>query len=177
MKSYNHRPQTQINAGSMADIAFLLLIFFLVTTTMDIEKGILVILPEWIDTETTILPKHPRNVLNIMLNKADQLMIEGKVEELNNLKPIALKHINNFGLDPDFSEHPQKALISLKNDSGTTYERYISVQNELKAAYNETRENYALENYGLSFKLLKPEQQEQIRKLFPIYLSEAEVSR
>jgi len=136
------KSNNEINASSMADIAFLLLIFFLVTTTIDQDKGILSKLPPDIIRETA--PSSKRNVLEIFINSENQLMIEGKPSNIENVKQLTLKHIKNYKKDPNLSDSPLKAIISLQNDRGTSYETYIMLQNELKAAYNEVRNESAL---------------------------------
>lgn len=134
------RGSTEINASSMADIAFLLLIFFLVTTTIDQDKGILHGLPPWTDVPPPDVELRERNVLEILVNSNNQLLVESDYIEISALKEIAIKHISNNGKLPNFSESPKKAIISLKNDRGTSYEIYIQIQNELKAAYRELRD-------------------------------------
>lgn len=134
------RGSTEINASSMADIAFLLLIFFLVTTTIDQDKGILHGLPPWTDEPPPDIELREKNVLEILVNSNNQLLVEGEYLDVSNLKDMAIKHISNNGRLPNFSENPKKAIISLKNDRGTSYDIYIQIQNELKAAYSDLRD-------------------------------------
>lgn len=134
------RGSTEINASSMADIAFLLLIFFLVTTTIDQDKGILHGLPPWSDEPPPDIELREKNVLEILVNSNNQLLVEGTYMDISGLREIAVKHISNNGRLPNFSESPKKAIISLKNDRGTSYDIYIQIQNELKAAYTELRD-------------------------------------
>lgn len=133
------RGSTEINASSMADIAFLLLIFFLVTTTIDQDKGILHGLPPWTDVPPPDVKLKERNVLEILVNSANQLLVEGKYMDVSDLRELTKKHIGNKGTLPDFSVSPKDAIVSLKNDRGTSYDIYIQIQNELKAAYSELR--------------------------------------
>lgn len=134
------RGSTEINASSMADIAFLLLIFFLVTTTIDQDKGILHGLPPWTDVPPPDIELRERNVLEILVNSNNQLLVESEYIQISELRAIAVKHISNNGKLPNFSESPKKAIVSLKNDRGTSYDIYIQIQNELKAAYRELRD-------------------------------------
>lgn len=134
------RKSTEINASSMADIAFLLLIFFLVTTTIDQDKGILHGLPPWTDEEPPDVKLKEKNVLEILVNSANQLLVEGQYMDVMDLKEMTIKHISNNGRSPEFSDSPKDAIISLKNDRGTSYDIYIQVQNELKSAYTELRD-------------------------------------
>jgi biopolymer transport protein ExbD len=135
----------EINASSMADIAFLLLIFFLVTTTIDQDKGLIHRLPEWTEDKPPIAPSAERNVLEILVNSNNQLLVEQEYIDIDELKPIIIKHLENRGELPNFSDSPKDAIISLKNDRGTDYGTYIQIQNELKAGYAEVRDKLAAE--------------------------------
>ena len=135
----------EIDASSMADIAFLLLIFFLVTTTIDQDKGIIHKLPAWSEEPPPDDVRiNDKNLLEILVNANNQLLVEQEYMELDELKDIVIKHLDNRGKLPNFSESPQEAVISLKNDRGTNYGTYIEIQNSLKAAYAEVRDKYAL---------------------------------
>ena len=135
----------EIDASSMADIAFLLLIFFLVTTTIDQDKGIIHKLPAWSEEPPPDDVRiNDKNLLEILVNANNQLLVEQEYMELDELKGIVIKHLDNRGKLPNFSESPQDAVISLKNDRGTNYGTYIEIQNSLKAAYAEVRDKYAL---------------------------------
>lgn len=186
------RGSQEINASSMADIAFLLLVFFLVTTTIDQDKGLIQKLPAW----TTEIPPdakiNDREVLEILVNSQNQLLVEDDYIEVDKLKAIAIKHLSNKGRLPNFSTSPQKAVISLKNDRGTSYGIYIEIQNELKAAYAELRDEmaYKLTNGEMTYAeldecadnvdLSKKQQaycdklKEQIKDEYPMKISEAE---
>jgi len=166
------RENSEINAGSMADIAFLLLIFFLVTTTMDVDSGIARKLPEKSEDTPQVTIKQ-KNVLDITVNRNNQILIEGTdFVEVTDIRRIAMDFIDNGGgesaakpdgtpgkpcdycqgaKDPASSDHPSKAIISLQSDRGTTYGVYISIQNEIEAAYNELRNRLALEKYKRSY--------------------------
>lgn len=159
----------------MADIAFLLLIFFLVTTTMDIDKGLLTLLPPYDErTDDVLMDINRRNALEILVNAQDQLLVEGKPTHIRDLKEISKLHVDNHGKDSKFSDSPQIAVISLKNDRGTSYQTYIRVHNEIRAAYNELRNEYSERKFGLKFKELSAELQKEVREEYPIRLSEAE---
>ncbi len=130
----------QVNASSMADIAFLLLIFFLVTTTIASDKGIAVLLPPKIDQQDVKI--NERNIFNILINSKDMLLAEDEPCELEDLKAKVKAFVTNNDVDPKLSESPDKAVVSLKTDRGTSYERYIMVYDELKKAYHELRAEY-----------------------------------
>jgi len=134
------RESTEINASSMADIAFLLLIFFLVTTTIDQDKGILNKLPPWSEEEPPDdIKVKDRDVLQILINSNNQLLVEGEYMDISELRKRTIDHILNKQHREDYPAKPQDAVVSLKNDRGTKYDIYIQVQNELKAAYTELR--------------------------------------
>jgi biopolymer transport protein ExbD len=144
----------EINAGSMADIAFLLLIFFLVSTTMDTDSGIvrkLPPMPEKEQQEDQVDVKE-RNIFVVLVNRNNQLLVEGELMDIKDIRDAAKEFILNPFDDPDLPakewidveffgqvEVTKKHVISLQNDRGTSYEMYIAVQNELAAAYNDLR--------------------------------------
>ena len=166
----------EINAGSMADIAFLLLIFFLVTTTMDVDTGIARKLPPMPEDELQEDDSqiHAKNIYVVLINANNQLLVEGEFMDISQLKEGAKRFINNNGMDPNSSENPEKAIISLQNDRGTEYMTYIRVQNELAAAYNELRNEEALKKFGERYIDLNKVKQKEIRKMYPQKISEAE---
>lgn len=157
------RELPEINAGSMADIAFLLLIFFLVTTTMDTDLGIIKKLPERQQVANEI-DINERNVLEIIINHNNELMVNNSEKfELKDLRHKIIDFIDNgAGLDAkgnpcdwcngkkdqNSSDHPAKAVIILQSGSNTSYGTYISVQNEINAAYRELRDKLAISLYG-----------------------------
>lgn len=148
------RAAPEVNAGSMADIAFLLLIFFLVTTTIEKDSGINRKLPPIEESEEDVIIKQ-KNIFTVLLNKNDQLLVEDEHMEIKDLRAAAAEFLDNNGdgscdycqgaKDPKSSDNPDKAIISLKNDGETSYSAYITVQNELVAAYNDLRNRRALQ--------------------------------
>ncbi len=136
-KSAKDRLSNEINAGSMADIAFLLLIFFLVTTTIVEDKGITVKLPPWSEEEVDPTRLKTRNVFSVLVNAQNQLLVRGELAKIRDLRERAKEFIVNPQRREDLAEKPTKAIISLKNDRGTNYKTYLEVYNELKGAYNE----------------------------------------
>ncbi|MGC6479340.1 MAG: ExbD/TolR family protein [Flavobacteriaceae bacterium] len=202
------RAAPEVNAGSMADIAFLLLIFFLVTTTIETDSGITRKLPPMEDVIDPPIIKE-RNIFTVVVNKNNQLLVEEELTEIKDLRSMAVAFLDNGGgqgedacdycqgkKDPESSDNPVKAIISLKNDRETSYKVYIAVQNELVAAYNELRNReYSLRNPmdGMDFVAankmysdprtdltvkaeLKPKLDE-VKQLYPQKLSEAEPSK
>lgn len=168
------RGKNNVNAGSMADIAFLLLIFFLVSTQIVDEKGILVKLPPFDTTIPEFLPVKKRNLFVVKINSADELLVRNERLTTDRLKVAAKEFIGNPQNRPDMAENPRKALISLQNDRGTHYDVYLTVYNELQAAYRELREEEAQRRYGTSFSVLGQERQKEIRAIIPLVISEAE---
>lgn len=173
-KSSRSRLNNEVNAGSMADIAFLLLIFFLVTTTIAEDKGVLVLLPPYSDEPPTSIKLKERNVFSVLVNANDQLLVRGQEMPIGQLRTTAKEFILNPNQREDMSESPKKAIISLKNDRGTHYYRYLEVYNELKAAYNELRNERAQQMFGRYFDDLGQAQRKIIMNEIPLILSEAE---
>lgn len=168
------RLSNEINAGSMADIAFLLLIFFLVTTTIDVDKGVLVKLPPWSEEEPETLTLNKRNVFSVLVNADNALLVRGEPSDVGDLRERAKEFIRNPENRPDLAEKPEKAIISLRNDRGTKYNTYLEVYNELKAAYRELREDEARKKYNKSYDLLPRDLKKEINSIIPLVLSEAE---
>ncbi len=191
----------EVNAGSMADIAFLLLIFFLVTTTIETDAGLDRMLPPLEPPDTDVVIKQ-KNIFTVNINKSGQLLVEEELTNLKDLRKKAIAFLDNGGdvtcnyckgkKDASSSDNPTKAIISLKNDRETKYGTYITVQNELVGAYNDLRNREAQRLYGRDFtdmeaEYLNPEtptnirdglkeKVQRIQDLFPQKLSEAETS-
>lgn len=165
----------EINAGSMADIAFLLLIFFLVTTTLVEDAGITVKLPPWSEEQPDITKLKTRNVYSVLVNAQNQLLVRGEPMSVEELRMNAKEFISNPNGREDYAERPSKALIMLKNDRGTHYGVYITVYNELKGAYNELWDELSRRKYGVPYSEDMPTAQKKaIKDEIPMVLSEAE---
>lgn len=176
----------EINASSMADIAFLLLIFFLVTVTMDVDTGITRKLPPpVVDNETVDF--NQRNIFEILVNSQNMLMVEGKAGNLETLKDETKHFFLNPNNEDDLPEkkleqidligevYVSKGVVSLKNDRGTSYEMYIKVQNELTRAFQEMRDELSVEKFGTKFNNLTDlAKQEAVQAVIPMAISEAE---
>lgn len=190
------RNAPEINAGSMADIAFLLLIFFLVTTTMDVDTGLtrkLPPIPEDIENPPEV---KERNVFQVLVNANDDLLVEGEPMLVSQLRKKAKEFIIGDKNNPNMPEYKptqipalggmydvSKQIISLQNDRGTSYNMYIKVQNELVGAYNEVRNEFAMQKFGKSFTDLEKlaetsegaaQQAEAVKDVYPQRISEAE---
>jgi len=192
----------EVDSGSMADIAFLLLIFFLVTTTIATDAGLDRMLPPIEPPETDVIIKQ-KNIFQVNINKNGQLLADDELITLKDLRSKAMAFLDNNGdgsctycqgkKDSGSSDNPNKAIISLKNDRETKYSTYITVQNELVGAYNDLRTRESQRLYGRKFpemeaEYLNPETSKNLRdelkdkvkrikELFPQKLSEAETSK
>ena len=133
------RSTPEIPNASMADIAFLLLTFFLVTTTIANDRGLSLILPpppEAQQTEEIKIQEH--NMFKIQLNSSDALLVEGEyTEDVSGLKDQLKEFVLNYGKDPHLSDNPVKAIVSFKTDRGTTHKRFIEILNIVQSAYND----------------------------------------
>jgi len=174
MAKKKRRLSSEVNAGSMADIAFLLLIFFLVTTQIDFDKGILVKLPQWQEDGTPPVPLADNNVFSIKVNRDNLLLIEGKLGEMEALRDQVKEFIINPQERDDLASAPNKAVVSLQNDRGTSYSIYLGVYNEIKAAYNELWNEESNRRYGEAYADLPKAVQKEVRNLIPLVISESE---
>ncbi|MEM6327398.1 MAG: biopolymer transporter ExbD [Bacteroidota bacterium] len=139
----------EIPTASMADIAFLLLIFFLLVTTINTEKGIYMQLPPKLD-ETVEPPEiKDRNLLVILVSNDGNVLVEGEFMRLENIREEVVRHITNDGSDPGYSENPEKAVVSFKTERALPYERYVEVLDEIKGAYVDTWNDYARSEFGV----------------------------
>lgn len=186
------RSVQEINASSMADIAFLLLIFFLVTTTMSVDKGLSRRLPPPLPEkqEKKDIEVKERNIFIVLINSRNQLLAQGELMDVKDLREKVKEFIKNEGNDPNLPELlpldveidgrteqvmvTKDHVISLQNDRGTEYQKYIEVQNELVAAYNEVRDEYSRQRFGCPYAELSDERQGAIQKIYPQKISEAE---
>lgn len=181
------RKVQEINASSMADIAFLLLIFFLVTTTMDIDSGIQRVLPPMVeDIDERGVDVNKRNLLLVFVSSGDEIMVGGQRMDVTMIKDKVQEFILNPNNDPELpTKKPteidligtfqvSEGIVSLQNDRGTSYNTYVKVQNELTRAFNEVRDAVANQYFGKKFGQLSDEQRDAVTKAVPLKISEAE---
>lgn len=183
------REVPELNSSSTADISFILLIFFLTTTSMDTDRGLARRLPpppeDNIEQEDTKVKE--RNVLQVRINAMDELMIGSEIADVSQIREIAKEFIDNpenLPNLPDKAPHEidffgtvyitDKHVISLQSDRGTSYSKYFEVQNELVAAYNELRDELSRRRFGKPYLQVTEEQQLAIRTYYPMKISEAE---
>ncbi len=162
----------EISAGSMADIAFLLLIFFLVATQISQDKGIRVVLPEYYDGPAGKVID--RDVLNIKINKFDEVMVEGKPTTLPDLATLIPKFVLNLEKRSDYPTSPSKAIISLQNDVNTSYDAYVYAYSIIQSSYTNMRRDLSKSKYGKDLSELDSDQANEIRKALPMKVSEAD---
>ena len=172
----------QVNAGSMADIAFLLLIFFLVSATIPNDKGFNRELPPECITRNCNDPITEVNLLRINLNANNETLIQDKIVLLNNIKDIVKNFVDNNGNRTcsycqgksvvDLSEHPTKAVISIKAHPKTSYSHFIKVQDELEKAYYELRSSYTENTLKKSIDELNEKDIKTLKEVYPFVLSE-----
>lgn len=177
----------EINAAPQADIAFLLLIFYLVSTTMNVDSGIYRMLPPWVEKTNQDANKvKERNLMKVSVSSQDLLMIgdqwadltqlKDKVKEFvtnpENLETLPEKEVTEIDL---IGEYPvSKGVVSLQNTRETSYDMYIKVQNELSRAVNELRDGLSMDRFQKKFSELTSDQQKAITKAIPNQISEAE---
>ncbi|MCK8480629.1 ExbD/TolR family protein [Psychroserpens algicola] len=182
----SRRQSVQVNAGSMADIAFLLLIFFLVTAMIPNDKGINRKLPAPCPPNINCGGEiHHKNTLEVKVNSKDELLVENNRISINDLKDIAKDFLDNNGdgscgycnglKSKTSSDNPKAAVISLTNDKQTSYDFYIKVQDELTKAYYELRNQYSETVLKKPSNELSKEELQNVRAAYPFILSEAEL--
>ena len=183
------RSVPELNSSSTADISFILLIFFLTTTSMDTDKGLARRLPpppeENVEQDDTKVRE--RNVLQVRINAMDELMIGSDMADVSEIRERAKEFIDNPENLPNLPDKSpreidffgtvyitDKHVISLQSDRGTSYSKYFEVQNELVAAYNELRDELARRKFGKPYLQLSEEQALAVRSYYPMKISEAE---
>lgn len=183
------RKSPGINATSSADIAFMLLLFFLMTSSMDTDRGLARRLPQPVpkDQKKEDVDIKKRNLMVVLINSSNQILANGQYVELKDLKGMVKEFVENPFNDETKPEKievdvpffgtmmvTKNHVISLQNDRGTEYQAYINVQNELAAAYNELRDDVSQKKFGKAFMDLDDEQQKAVQMIFKQSISEAE---
>ena len=192
------RKAPSINSSSSADLAFTLLIFFLVVTSMDTDEGLTRLLPRWTDNQEQTQEIKKRNILNVLVNANNDLMVADDIANVEDLCEKTKNFIKAEGeyagdrgpeyiqakaeKNPELVQYfgadvktPKNHVISLQSDYGTSYEMYIKVQNELVAAYNQLRNELAQSKFGKPYdeEELSKEQMQAIKDYYPMNISEA----
>lgn len=177
-----HRNSEKVNAGSMADIAFLLLIFFLVSTTITTDAGINRTLPAYCPTNDCATNTAERNVFRIVLNNNNEILINDQLVDFQEISNLVTDFVDNngdtscsycFGDELSIaSDNPQKAIISLQHGRKTSYKLFIKVQNEITKAYKNLRHVYSESNFQKPSHKLSPSQLSEVKHAYPINISE-----
>jgi len=145
---------------------------------MDVPNGLQVALPPISEEPPEDSKQKKREVLEVLVNSADQLLVEGSVLTIDKLRQKTMDHLTNEGRNPTLSTTSTKAIVSLKNDRGTSYDMYVQVYNELTAAYNQVRDDYSMQKFGVIYSKLDPTRDEdkikEVKAKYPKKLSEAE---
>ena len=172
------RRDAEIGTASMADIAFLLLIFFLLVTTINTEKGIYMQLPPKLDESVDPPEIKDRNLLVILVNNNGDVLVEGEFMRIDAIRDEIKKHVTNFGRLPGYSENAEKAVVSFKTERALPYERYVEVLDEIKGAYADVRNDYARQlggsDYATYKSRLEEDEVDEVAERFPLKISLAE---
>ncbi|TVR18313.1 MAG: biopolymer transporter ExbD [Balneolaceae bacterium] len=169
------RESGDIDGSSLADIAFLLLIFFLVVTTIDVDTGIGLVLPP-IPDDIEPPPVRERNLMNILVNERGMVLINEQPAAIATVRERVKEFISNRGVDPELSESPDDAIVSIKTDRRTPYNIYIDMLDEVMGAYEELRHAASMERFGVPFSSLSQgsERRAEIQEMYPKKISIAE---
>lgn len=188
----NKRKVPEINSSSQADIAFSLLIFFLVATTMNVDTGLMRVLPPMPDpnVKQEDIKVKERNLMLVFVSGSGNIMAGGQELSIQQLKDKTKEFILNPYKDENLPETEEKEIvmpdgskwiypvsqgvISLQTDRNTDYQVYIMVQNELTRAFNEVRDEVSMLKFGKKFADLQEEQSKVITSAVPLKISEAE---
>ncbi len=161
----------------MADIAFLLLIFFLVTTTINVDSGIYMQLPPKL-TDVEPPEVQQRNLLNVLVNNTGDVLVDGQFMTVDNIRAEVIRHVTNEGRLPNYSDSPDAAIVSFKTERKLPYEQYINVLDGIRGAYDEIRNNYSRELHGVDYPTyraqLGEDDEDDVMAKYPIKISLAE---
>lgn len=190
LQKKREREEAEIPTSSMADIAFLLLIFFLVTTTINVDTGIGMTLPPKLEQDQQPPPVKERNMLKVLVNAQGDVLLEGEQSSVQMIRDEVKKHVTNYGQDAGYAVSPDLAVVSIKTDAQTPYRVYVNVLDEAWMAYREIWNGIAQSNrlpngddagigrtfssYDAYRNSLGPEEENLIREAFPAKISIAE---
>lgn len=171
-----NREEPEVGGAGMADIAFLLLIFFLLVTTIDVDTGIGLQLPPAPEENQEPPPIKERNLLNILVNSQGMVLIDEEPTPVNQVKQKVTEFVTNEGENPELSDSPDKAIVSIKTDRETPYNVYIDMLDEVMGAYADIRNQAAQEQFGTNYSELddNSEEREKIQDMYPKKISIAE---
>ncbi len=162
----------------MADIAFLLLIFFLVTTTINVDSGIYMQLPPKLDENVEPPEIQQRNLLNVLVNNSGDVLVDGQFMAINNIRDEVVRHVTNEGRLPNYADSPNEAIVSFKTERELPYEQYINVLDEIRGAYDEVRNDFSRQEHGVDYATyraqLGEDDEDDVKTKYPIKISLAE---
>jgi len=170
------REGAEINGSSMADIAFLLLIFFLVTTTINVDTGIGMVLPPPLDPEQEPPPIRERNLMKILVNAQGRVLMDEEPVPITEVRTKLIEFIDNPEANEELAVSSDAAIVSLKTQRETPYSIYIDMLDEVMGAYKDLRDAASRSNYGVPYDALADDspQQNQIQGMYPKKISIAE---
>jgi biopolymer transport protein ExbD len=170
--------EAEIPTSSLADIAFLLLIFFLVTTTIDVDTGIYMELPPPLEEEQPPPEIPDRNILTVLVNAQGDVLLEKEFTRIPEIRPAVKRFVSNRGEDPTLSDSPDKAVVSFKTERSAQYAQYVKVLDEIKMGFNELRDEEARQRGYRDYRDYKnrlPEgAEDEISDIYPYRISIAE---
>jgi biopolymer transport protein ExbD len=170
--------EAEIPTSSLADIAFLLLIFFLVTTTIDVDTGIYMELPPPLEEDQPPPEIPDRNILTVLVNAQGDVLLEKEFVQISDIRPTVKRFVTNRGADPTLSDSPDKAIVSFKTERQSKYEQYITVLDEIKMGFNELRDDEARQrgyrDYADYRNRLPEGAEDEISDVYPYRISIAE---
>jgi len=170
--------KAEIPTATMADIAFLLLIFFLVTTTINVDACISMQLPPKLDANVDPPEIQQRNLLNILVNNTGDVLVDGQFMAISNIRAEVMKHVTNEGRLSNYSDNPDLAIVSFKTERQLPYGTYIDVLDEIRGAYVEIRDSYSQEIRGVNYATyrgqLGEDDEDEVKTKYPIKISLAE---
>lgn len=172
----NEREDPEIGGAGMADIAFLLLIFFLLVTTIDVDTGIGLQLPPAPEENQEPPPIKERNMLKILVNARGQVLMDEEPTPIAQVKRKVKDFVTNRGEDPNLSDSPDKAIVSIKTQRETPYKVYINMLDEVMGAYAEIRNQASQAQFGVRYERLgdDSEEKKKIQEMYPKKISIAE---
>ncbi len=172
----SRRDSAEIPGSSLADIAFLLLIFFLLVTTIDVDTGIGLVLPPAPDENVEPPPIQEKNILNILVNTQGLVLIDEEPTPIGQVQERVKEFITNNGADPELSDSPDDAIVSIKTTRATPYRTYIDMFDEVKGAYLDLRNTAAQSEFGRNYTELEEDSpaQDKIQEMYPEQISIAE---
>lgn len=179
LKKKKPRVMPEIPASSLADIAFLLLVFFLVVTTIDADSGIGLVLPPPPEENVEPPPIRERNMLKILVNASGMILINERPASIQDVKNRVMEFVDNNGVDENLSVNPRAAIVSIKTDRQTPYEIYIDMLDEVRGAYKQLRDAVAMQRAGVPYDIYKGRQErageeDEVKEIYPMNVSIAE---